>query len=73
MKAKPSPPLYMFRFLEEALDKKHESDQKEKADGKRPKTMTDFLIYHLNIAFGKGGVAYRNLAQIVSCLNNMSR
>jgi hypothetical protein len=68
---KPMAYLNIFRFFEEMMDKKFEVDNQDLSDHRRPRTMTEFMMEHLNRMFGLKKLAIRHLSQIMPALNNM--
>ena len=68
---KPMGYLNIFRFFEEMMDKKYEVDTGDLKAKRKPRTMTEFLIEHLNRMFGLKKIAYRHLAQIMPALNQL--
>lgn len=65
---KPMTPLNMFKFLEELMNNKHKTDQKDIVDKRKPRLMTEFLMEHLQRVFGIPKLALRNLSQLVPAL-----
>ena len=61
----------MFRFLEEVLDKKYESDSKDISEGRRPRTMTEYLLEHIYRSFGVEKIALKQLAKLVPTMHLM--
>ena len=58
----------LFRFLEELMDKKLEVDNADLAAHRKPRTMTEFLMEHLNRQFGIKSLAMKFLAQLMPTL-----
>jgi len=66
---KPMSYLNIFRFFEEMMDKKFKVDSEDLLARRKPRTMPEFLLEHLNRMFGLKKIAYRHLAQIMPALN----
>lgn len=61
----------LFKFLEELMDKKVETDEKDIKEGRRPRTMIEFMQEHLSRVFGISKIANRQLAQIIPALKGL--
>ena len=67
-KEKPMGTVNLFKFLEELMDRKYESDVKDLKEGRTPRTMTEYVQEHLSRVFGIPKIAKRQLMQIVPAL-----
>ena len=61
----------LFKFLEELMDKKVETDEKDIKEGRRPRNMIEFMQEHLSRVFGISKIANRQLAQIIPALKGL--
>ncbi|OMJ80965.1 hypothetical protein SteCoe_18673 [Stentor coeruleus] len=68
---KPMSVVNLFKFLEELMDKKYETDLKDIKEGRMPRTMTEFIQEHLLRVFGIAKIANRQLASIVPALKEL--
>ncbi|CAG9335791.1 unnamed protein product [Blepharisma stoltei] len=68
---KPMSYLNLFKFLEELMDKKFETDKKDLAERRQPRTMTEFLMEHLNRSFGIQKLALKQLASLIPALKQL--
>lgn len=68
---KPLSYINLFKFLEDLMDKKFETDRKDLIDKRQPRSMTEFLMEHLIRAFGIQKLANKQLAQLVPALNQL--
>lgn len=68
---KPMSVVNLFKFLEELMDKKYETDLKDIKEGRMPRTMTEFIQEHLLRVFGIAKIANRQLASIIPALKEL--
>ena len=68
IQGKPIVPLSyinVFKFLEEMMDKKYESDKKDIHDMRQMKSMTEFMMEHISRNFGVQTLALKFVAQFI--------
>ncbi|OMJ79299.1 hypothetical protein SteCoe_20721 [Stentor coeruleus] len=68
---KPMSIFNLFKFLEELMDKKYETDLKDIKEGRMPGTMTEFIQEHLLKVFGVTRIASRQLGSIIPTLKEL--
>jgi len=66
--AKPMSYYNLFKFLEDLMDKKFETDKRDLNDKRQPRSMTEFLMEHLMRTFGIEALAFKSLSQLVQSL-----
>lgn len=62
---KPMSYINVFKFLEEVMDKKFETDKKDIADLRQMRSMTEFIMEHLTRSFGINSLALKFLGQFI--------
>jgi hypothetical protein len=68
---KPMSTVNLFKFLEELMDKKVETDEKDIKEKRKPRSMAEFMQEHLSRVFGIPKIANRQLAQIIPALQEL--
>lgn len=68
---KPMSTVNLFKFLEELMDKKVETDEKDIKEKRKPRSMVEFMQEHLSRVFGIPKIANRQLAQIIPALQEL--
>ena len=69
--SKPMSTTNLFKFLEEMMDNKYKTDQKDYEDKRQPRTITDFTMEYLNRKFGILSLALKFLAQFMPTLKGL--
>jgi hypothetical protein len=62
---KPMSYINVFKFLEELMDRKFETDKKDIADSRQMRSMTEFMMEYLNRNFGIQTLALKFLGQFI--------
>ena len=68
---KPMNPTNTFKLLEEMMDQKYKTDQKDLADKRKPRSMTEYMVEFLNRRFGIRNIAQKTLAQLIPTLRDL--
>mmetsp|Transcript_29492 Transcript_29492/g.29221 ORF Transcript_29492/g.29221 Transcript_29492/m.29221 type:complete len:1237 (+) Transcript_29492:328-4038(+) len=70
---KPLSYLNVFKFLEDLMDKKYETDRKDLTDRRQPRSMTEFMMEYITRNFGIQSLAFKFLGQFIPGLQQVYR